>query len=152
MQNIVSRYQSDTAKKLTDSYSAADIKAVYDKDHSAYNAVDARTLSFAIETLTAKDGETSEQLAARQKAAAAKVKAEAEAALKPAPAKKLSLSRQRKRTAPPKTMTRSPQPPSTRPQSQPSPPMSPRTPQSGRLTARERQEMSSSLKSAATAT
>lgn len=45
MQNIVSRYQSDTAKKLTDSYSAADIKAVYDKDHSAYNAVDARTLS-----------------------------------------------------------------------------------------------------------
>ena len=59
MQNIVSRYQSDTSKKLTDSYSAADIKAVYDKDHSAYNAVDARTLSFAIETLTAKDGETS---------------------------------------------------------------------------------------------
>ena len=81
MQNIVSRYQSDTSKKLTDSYSAADIKAVYDKDHSAYNAVDARTLSFSVETLTAKDGETSEQLAARQKAAAAKVKKEAEKAL-----------------------------------------------------------------------
>ena len=162
MQNIVSRYQSDTAKKLTDSYSAADIKAVYDKDHSAYNAVDARTLSFAIETLTAKDGETSEQLAAGvsrsnfEKLFAhdidLNISGVSKVDITSLEAKKLSLSRQRKRTAPPKTMTRSPQPPSTRPQSQPSPPMSPRTPQSGRLTARERQEMSSSLKSAATAT
>ena len=99
MQNIVSRYQSDTAKKLTDSYSAADIKAVYDKDHSAYNAVDARTLSFAIETLTAKDGETSEQLAARQKAAAAKVKAEAEAALKSCTSEKAFLEQAKKKNS-----------------------------------------------------
>ena len=99
MQNIVSRYQSDTAKKLTDSYSAADIKAVYDKDHSAYNAVDARTLSFAIETLTAKDGETSEQLAARQKAAAAKVKAEAEAALKACTSEKAFLEQAKKKNS-----------------------------------------------------
>ena len=97
MQNIVSRYQSDTSKKLTDSYSAADIKAVYDKDHSAYNAVDARTLSFAIETLTAKDGETSEQLATRQKAAAAKVKAEAEAALKACTSEKAFLEQAKKK-------------------------------------------------------
>lgn len=99
MQNIVSRYQSDTAKKLTDSYSAADIKAVYDKDHSAYNAVDARTLSFAIETLTAKDGETSEQLAARQKAAAAKVKAEAEAAIKACTSEKAFLEQAKKKNS-----------------------------------------------------
>ena len=99
MQNIVSRYQSDTAKKLTDSYSAADIKAVYDKDHSAYNAVDARTLSFAVETLTAKDGETSEQLAARQKAAAAKVKAEAEAALKACTGEKAFLEQAKKKNS-----------------------------------------------------
>ena len=99
MQNIVSRYQSDTSKKLTDSYSAADIKAVYDKDHSAYNAVDARTLSFAIETLTAKDGETSEQLAARQKAAAAKVKAEAEAALKSCTSEKAFLEQAKKKNS-----------------------------------------------------
>lgn len=99
MQNIVSRYQSDTSKKLTDSYSAADIKAVYDKDHSAYNAVDARTLSFAIETLTAKDGETSEQLAARQKAAAAKVKAEAEAALKACTSEKAFLEQAKKKNS-----------------------------------------------------
>lgn len=99
MQNVVSRYQSDTAKKLTDSYSAADIKAVYDKDHSAYNAVDARTLSFAIETLTAKDGETSEQLAARQKAAAAKVKAEAEAALKACTSEKAFLEQAKKKNS-----------------------------------------------------
>ena len=99
MQNIVSRYQSDTSKKLTDSYSAADIKAVYDKDHSAYNAVDARTLSFAIETLTAKDGETSEQLAARQKAAAAKIKAEAEAALKACTSEKAFLEQAKKKNS-----------------------------------------------------
>ena len=99
MQNIVSRYQSDTSKKLTDSYSAADIKAVYDKDHSAYNAVDARTLSFAIETLTAKAGETSEQLAARQKAAAAKVKAEAEAALKSCTSEKAFLEQAKKKNS-----------------------------------------------------
>lgn len=99
MQNIVSRYQSDTSKKLTDSYSAADIKAVYDKDHSAYNVVDARTLSFAIETLTAKDGETSEQLAARQKAAAAKVKAEAEAALKSCTSEKAFLEQAKKKNS-----------------------------------------------------
>lgn len=99
MQNIVSRYQSDTSKKLTDSYSAADIKAVYDKDHSAYNAVDARTLSFAIETLTAKDGETSEQLAARQKAAAAKVKSEAEAALKACTGEKAFLEQAKKKNS-----------------------------------------------------
>lgn len=99
MQNIVSRYQSDTSKKLTDSYSAADIKAVYDKDHSAYNAVDARTLSFAIETLTTKDGETSEQLAARQKAAAAKVKAEAEAALKACTSEKAFLEQAKKKNS-----------------------------------------------------
>ncbi len=99
MQNIVSRYQSDTSKKLTDSYSAADIKAVYDKDHSAYNAVDARTLSFAIETLTAKDGETSEQLATRQKAAAAKVKAEAEAALKACTSEKAFLEQAKKKNS-----------------------------------------------------
>lgn len=99
MQNIVSRYQSDTSKKLTDSYSAADIKAVYDKDHSTYNAVDARTLSFAIETLTAKDGETSEQLAARQKAAAAKVKAEAEAALKACTSEKAFLEQAKKKNS-----------------------------------------------------
>lgn len=99
MQNIVSRYQSDTSKKLTDSYSAADIKAVYDKDHSAYNAVDARTLSFAIETLTAKDGETSEQLATRQKAAAAKVKAEAEAALKACTGEKAFLEQAKKKNS-----------------------------------------------------
>ena len=99
MQNIVSRYQSDTSKKLTDSYSAADIKAVYDKDHSAYNAVDARTLSFAIETLTAKDGETSEQLATRQKAAAAKVKSEAEAALKACTSEKAFLEQAKKKNS-----------------------------------------------------
>lgn len=99
MQNIVSRYQSDTSKKLTDSYSAADIKAVYDKDHSAYNAVDARTLSFAIETLTAKNGETSEQLAARQKAAAAKVKSEAEAALKACTSEKAFLEQAKKKNS-----------------------------------------------------
>ena len=99
MQNIVSRYQRDTSKKLTDSYSAADIKAVYDKDHSTYNAVDARTLSFAIETLTAKDGETSEQLAARQKAAAAKVKAEAEAALKACTSEKAFLEQAKKKNS-----------------------------------------------------
>lgn len=99
MQNIVSRYQSDTSKKLTDSYSAADIKAVYDKDHSAYNAVDARTLSFAVETLTAKDGETSEQLAARQKAAAAKVKSEAEAALKACTSEKAFLEQAKKKNS-----------------------------------------------------
>lgn len=99
MQNIVSRYQSDTSKKLTDSYSAADIKAVYDKDHSAYNAVDARTLSFAVETLTVKDGETSEQLAARQKAAAAKVKSEAEAALKACTSEKAFLEQAKKKNS-----------------------------------------------------
>ena len=99
MQNIVSRYQSDTSKKLTDSYSAADIKAVYDKDHSTYNAVDARTLSFAIETLTAKNGETSEQLAARQKAAAAKVKSEAEAALKACTSEKAFLEQAKKKNS-----------------------------------------------------
>lgn len=99
MQNIVSRYQSDTSKKLTDSYSAADIKAVYDKDHSAYNAVDARTLSFSVETLTAKDGETSEQLAARQKAAAAKVKSEAEAALKACTSEKAFLEQAKKKNS-----------------------------------------------------
>lgn len=99
MQNIVSRYQSDTSKKLIDSYSAADIKAVYDKDYSAYNAVDARTLSFAIETLTAKDGETAEQLAARQKAAAAKVKSEAEAALKACTSEKAFLEQAKKKNS-----------------------------------------------------
>lgn len=99
MQNIVSRYQSDTSKKLTDSYSAADIKAVYDKDHSAYNAVDARTLSFAVETLTAKDGESDEQLATRQKAAAAKVKSEAEAALKACTSEKAFLEQAKKKNS-----------------------------------------------------
>lgn len=99
MQNIVLRYQSDTSKKLIDSYSAADIKAVYDKDYSAYNAVDARTLSFAIETLTAKDGETAEQLAARQKAAAAKVKSEAEAALKACTSEKAFLEQAKKKNS-----------------------------------------------------
>ena len=99
MQNIVSRYQSDTSKKLTDSYSAADIKAVYDKDHSAYNAVDARTLSFSVETLTAKNGETSEQLAARQKAAAAKVKKEAEKALSACTSEKAFLEQAKKKNS-----------------------------------------------------
>ena len=99
MQNIVSRYQSDTSKKLTDSYSATDIKAVYDKDRSAYNTVDARTLSFAIETLTAKDGETSEQLAARQKAAAAKVKKEAEKALSACTGEKAFLEQAKKKNS-----------------------------------------------------
>ncbi len=99
MQNIVTRYQNDTSTSLTNSYSDADIKAVYDADPSAYNAVDARTLSFAIETLTAKDGESDEQLATRQKAAAAKVKAEAEAALKACTSEKAFLEQAQKKNS-----------------------------------------------------
>lgn len=99
MQTIVTRYQSDTSTNLTNSYSEADIKAVYDADPSAYNAVDARTLSFAIETLTAKDGESDEQLATRQKAAAAKVKAEAEAALKACTSEKAFLEQAKKKNS-----------------------------------------------------
>lgn len=99
MQNIVSRYQSDTSTDLTNSYSDADIKAVYDADPGAYNAVDARTLSFAIETLTANDGESDEQLATRQKAAAAKVKAEAEAALKACTSEKAFLEQAKKKNS-----------------------------------------------------
>lgn len=99
MQNIVTRYQSDTSTNLTNSYSDADIKAIYDADPSAYNAVDARTLSFAIETLTAKDGESDEQLATRQKAAAAKVKAEAEAALKACTSEKAFLEQAKKKNS-----------------------------------------------------
>ena len=99
MQTIVTRYQSDTSTNLTNSYSDADIKAVYDADPSAYNAVDARTLSFAIETLTAKDGESDEQLATRQKAAAAKVKAEAEAALKACTSEKAFLEQAKKKNS-----------------------------------------------------
>ncbi len=99
MQNIVTRYQSDTSTNLTNSYSDADIKAVYDADPSAYNAVDARTLSFAVETLTAKDGESDEQLAARQKAAAAKVKSEAEAALKACTSEKAFLEQAKKKNS-----------------------------------------------------
>lgn len=99
MQTIVTRYQSDTSTNLTNSYSESDIKAVYDADPSAYNAVDARTLSFAIETLTAKDGESDEQLATRQKAAAAKVKAEAEAALKACTSEKAFLEQAKKKNS-----------------------------------------------------
>lgn len=96
MQQIVTRYQSDLSASLTDSYTDDEIKAAYDADKSAYNAIDARTLSFAVETLTKKDGENDDEYKGRQEAAVAKVKAEAEKALKACTSEKAFLEQAKK--------------------------------------------------------
>lgn len=96
MQQIVTRYQSDLSASLTDSYTDDEIKAAYDADKSAYNAIDARTLSFAVETLTKKDGESDDEYKGRQEAAVAKVKAEAEKALKACTSEKAFLEQAKK--------------------------------------------------------
>lgn len=99
MQTIVSRYQTDLATYLTNSYSDAEIKAVYDANTSDYNNVDARTFTFAVEALTANDGETDEQLATRQKAANEKLKAKAEAMKKASTSEKAFLDQATKNTS-----------------------------------------------------
>ncbi len=96
MQQIVTRYQNDLSASLTDSYTDDEIKAAYDADKSAYNAIDARTLSFAVETLTKKDGESDDEYKGRQEAAVAKVKAEAEKALKACTSEKAFLEQAKK--------------------------------------------------------
>lgn len=82
MQYIVTRYQSDLSDEYTNSYTDEEIKSAYEADTSNYNVIDARTLSFSIETLTQKDGESDDEFKSRQEASDAKIKAEAEKALK----------------------------------------------------------------------
>ncbi|MBQ2775122.1 MAG: peptidylprolyl isomerase [Clostridia bacterium] len=79
MEKIVSRYQTDRNETITNSYSEADVEAIYNKDKDNYDAVDMRMYTFSVAALTAKDGESEEELAKRQEAANNKLKAEAEA-------------------------------------------------------------------------
>lgn len=79
MEKIVSRYQTDRNETITNSYAEADVEAIYNKDKDNYDAVDMRMYTFSVAALTAKDGESEEELAKRQEAANNKLKAEAEA-------------------------------------------------------------------------
>lgn len=99
MQLIVTRYQNDLSTELTNSYTDEEIKAAYEADISNYNVIDARTLSFSIETLTQKDGESDDEFKSRQEASNAKIKAEAEKALKACTSEKAFLAQAEKKNS-----------------------------------------------------
>lgn len=99
MQLIVTRYQNDLSTELTNSYTDEEIKAAYEADTSNYNVIDARTLSFSIETLTQKDGESDDEFKSRQEASNAKIKAEAEKALKACTSEKAFLAQAEKKNS-----------------------------------------------------
>jgi hypothetical protein len=80
-ETIVSRFSTDKDNAFKKACTPAVVKKIYDADKSAYNVVSLRAFSFPLTTLTAKTGESSDSLAARQKAANAKVKAKADAML-----------------------------------------------------------------------
>ncbi len=80
-ETIVSRFQDDKNAEYKKACTSAVINKIYTADKDSYDVVSLRVFSFDISALTAKTGETSDALAARQKAANAAVKSKAEAML-----------------------------------------------------------------------
>ena len=76
---LAENYYTDKQSELKDSITDEVIKAEYDANRKDYDYTDIRYYSLAFTTLTAKDGETEDQLKARQKAENDKVTAEAKA-------------------------------------------------------------------------
>lgn len=76
---LAENYYTDKQSEITDSISDDVIKTEYEANRNKYDYTDIRYYSFAFTTLTAKDGETEDQLKARQKAENDKVAAEAKA-------------------------------------------------------------------------
>ncbi|MBQ2974538.1 MAG: peptidylprolyl isomerase [Clostridia bacterium] len=76
---LAENYYTDKQSEITDSITDEVIKAEYEANRNDYDYTDIRYYSFAFTTLSAKDGETEDQLKARQKAENDKVAAEAKA-------------------------------------------------------------------------
>lgn len=76
---LAENYYTDKQSELTDSITDEAIKAEYDANRKDYDYTDIRYYSLAFTTLSAKDGETEDQLKARQKAENDKVTADAKA-------------------------------------------------------------------------
>ena len=79
METLAQNFAEDKNSEVRANVSDADIKAEYDANRKVYDYTDVRYFSFAFTTLTLNDGETTEALAERQKAANANVEAEAKA-------------------------------------------------------------------------
>ena len=79
METLAKNFHDDKQDELKNGISDEEIKAEYDKNTKDYNYTDVRYFTFSFTTLTAKDGETDDALAARQKEANDKVIAEAKA-------------------------------------------------------------------------
>lgn len=76
---LAENYYTDKQSEITDGITDEVIKAEYEANRNDYDYTDIRYYSFAFTTLSAKDGETEDQLKARQKAENDKVAAEAKA-------------------------------------------------------------------------
>lgn len=76
---LAENYYTDKQSELTDSITDEAIKAEYDANRKDYDYTDIRYYSLAFTTLSAQDGETEDQLKARQQAENDKVAAEAKA-------------------------------------------------------------------------
>ncbi len=76
---LAENYYTDKQSEVKDGITDEVIKAEYEANRNDYDYTDIRYYSFAFTTLSAKDGETEDQLKARQKAENDKVAAEAKA-------------------------------------------------------------------------
>lgn len=80
-ETIVSRFSEDKNKEFEAAWTDEKVKEVYEADKDSYDVVSLRIFSFTPETLKAKDGESADALAARQKEENEKTKEKAEAML-----------------------------------------------------------------------
>ena len=78
---VVQQYSEDKQQSFEDKYTDEELDKEYKEDTSKYDVVDLRVYNFEPEQLTAKDGESEEALAKRQKAENAKALKDAETML-----------------------------------------------------------------------
>ncbi|MCL2507904.1 MAG: peptidylprolyl isomerase [Oscillospiraceae bacterium] len=76
---VTQKYSEQKQTEIEDKYPDEVLDEEYKENPGDHDAVDLRIYGFSIETLTAEEDETDEQLAARQKAADAELKAKADA-------------------------------------------------------------------------
>ena len=79
IETLAQKYYNAKLDEYAAGYTADEVKAVFDKDPSLYSFVDIRYYQFTTEELTAEDGESDDELEARQEKADKEVKANAQA-------------------------------------------------------------------------
>lgn len=82
IETLAQKFYDTKMDEYSGQYTAEEVKAVLDKDFDSYSFVDIRYYQFSVEVLTAEEGESDDELEARQEKADAEVKANANAMYK----------------------------------------------------------------------